>query len=147
MLENLWAVLLKSAEQSFIQITVFVGAVLLLFGYIDYKYQGAFVDTIAKSKRYQPLIGSLLGIIPGCGGSILVMPLYVKGKVTFGTVVATLIATAGDSAFVTLTQVPRDFAVVTFTCFVVGAVSGYIVDYYKIGEWVILVGYPGADAN
>lgn len=64
------------------------------------------------------------------------MPLYVKGSVTFGTVVATLIATAGDSAFVTLTQAPRDFAVVTFICLIVGTVTGYIVDYYKIGEWV-----------
>ncbi len=133
---ELAAFLLKSAGESFIQVTVFVGAVLLLFGYIDYRQQGAFIETIAKSKGYQPLIGSLLGIIPGCGGSILVMPLYVKGNVTFGTVVATLIATAGDSAFVTLTQVPRDFVLITAVCLVVGALTGYIVDYYKIGEWV-----------
>ncbi len=133
---ELATLLLKSAGESFIQVTVFVGAVLLFFGYIDYRQQGAFIEAIARSKKYQPLIGSLLGIIPGCGGSILVMPLYVKGNVTFGTVVATLIATAGDSAFVTLTQAPRDFAVITAVCLVVGAVTGYIVDYYKIGEWV-----------
>ncbi len=133
---EIWTILLTSAEGAFIEVTVFVGAVLLLFSFIDYKRQETFVKTIAKSKKYQPLIGSLLGIIPGCGGSILVMPLYVKDTVTFGTVVATLVATAGDSAFVLLTQSPRDFAIITPICFVVGAATGYIVDYYKIGEWI-----------
>ena len=37
MIGELWALLLTNAEDSFIQVTVFVGAVLLLFGYIDYK--------------------------------------------------------------------------------------------------------------
>lgn len=133
---NLWGIIIRSAEGSFIQVTAFVGVVLLLFGYIDYKQQGAFIEFIERSKKYQPVIGSLLGILPGCGGSILVMPLYIKGTVTFGTVIATLIATAGDSAFVTLTQAPKDFALITIICFIVGTISGYIVDHYGIGEWV-----------
>ncbi len=45
---------------------------------------------------------ALLGALPGCGGAIFLMPLYVKGQVSFGAVVSTLIATAGDSAFVLL---------------------------------------------
>lgn len=134
--EKIWAIILTSAEGSFIEVTVFVGIILLLFSFIDYKRQETFVSTIAKSEKYQPLIGSLLGIIPGCGGSILVMPLYVKGTVTFGTVVATLIATTGDSAFILLTQTPRDFLIITPICFIVGAAVGYIVDYYKIGAWL-----------
>jgi len=64
------------------------------------------------------------------------MPLYIKNTVSFGAVIATLIATAGDSAFVVLTQAPREFAVITFICLIVGTISGYIVDYYKIGDWV-----------
>lgn len=136
MYENLWGIILTSAEGAFIQVTVFVGAALLLFGYIDYRQQGAFIEAIEKAKKYQPIIGSLLGIIPGCGGSILVMPLYIKGTVTFGAVVATLIATAGDSAFVTLTQAPKKFALITVICFVVGTAVGYIVDSSGIGEWV-----------
>lgn len=133
---NLWSTVLTSAQGAFIEVTVFVGVVLLFFGYIDYKNQGAFIKAITKAKKYQPVIGSLLGIIPGCGGSILVMPLYVRGTVTFGTVIATTIATTGDSAFVTLTQAPRDFAVIVPVCFAVGTIAGYIVDYYKIGDWV-----------
>ncbi|NMA54308.1 MAG: arsenic efflux protein [Firmicutes bacterium] len=133
---TLGAVFLSGAEAAFIEVTVFVGVVLLLFGYIDYTQQGAVIEKIEKSKQYQPLIGALLGIVPGCGGSILLMPLYVKGSVTFGTVVATLIATAGDSAFVTLTQAPREFIYISVICLVVGTATGYVVDYYQIGDWV-----------
>lgn len=133
---DLWAIVLDSAQGAFIEVTVFVGAVLLFFGYIDYTQQGALIESIERSKAYQPLIGALLGIIPGCGGSILLMPLYIKGSVTFGTVVATLIATSGDSAFVTLTQAPRDFVVIIVICLIVGTATGYVVDYYQLGEWV-----------
>ena len=136
MIGDLWEIVLTCAEGSFIGVTVFVGAILLLFGYINYKQQGDFEKTIEKSKKFQPLFGALLGIVPGCGGSIFLMPLYVKGTVTFGTVMATLIATAGDTAFVIMTQVPKEFVIVTAICFVIGTITGYIVDYYKIGDWV-----------
>ncbi|NLY60920.1 MAG: hypothetical protein GX054_05425 [Clostridiales bacterium] len=46
MVGDLVEIILRSAEESFVQVTAFVGAVLLLFGYINYKQQGAFVDTI-----------------------------------------------------------------------------------------------------
>lgn len=121
--KDILQIIFKSAGDSFIHVTVFVGAVLLLFGYINFRQQGAFVERIEKSKKYQPLIGAFLGMTPGCGGAIFVMPLYVKGTVSFGTVVATLIATAGDSAFVTLTKAPKDFVIVTSISFVVGAIA------------------------
>ncbi len=133
---NLWDVFIKSAEGSFIQVTGFVGAVLLLFGFVDFWQQGRFVERIERSKHLQPLIGGLLGIIPGCGGSIFLMPLYLRGTVSFGTVIAATIATAGDSAFVTLTQAPKIFLSVTVLGFFVGVISGYIVDYFKIGDWI-----------
>jgi hypothetical protein len=136
MFEELWEIILRSAEGSFVQVTVFVGAVLLIFGFVDYLLQGSLVEMIENSKKYQPLIGALLGILPGCGGSIFLMPLYLRGTVTFGTIIATLIATAGDSAFVTMTQAPRVFALLTFICFVVGTAMGYITDFFKIGDWV-----------
>jgi hypothetical protein len=136
MASDIWEIILACAESSFIEVTVFVGGILLLFGYINFKQQGDFQQTIEKSRKYQPLFGALLGIVPGCGGSIFLMPLYVKGTVTFGAVMATLIATAGDTAFVILTQVPKEFVIVTAICFVVGVITGYIVDYFKIGDWV-----------
>ena len=35
------------------------------------------------------------------------MPLYIRGTISFGTIVATLAATAGDSAFVIIGLAPK----------------------------------------
>ena len=123
--------ILVQASNSFFQITAFLGFVLLLFGYIDYTQQGKLIETITRSRKLQPLIGALLGIFPGCGGSILIMPLYVKGTVTFGTVIATTIATFGDAAFVILTQAPRKFLIITLINFFMGTLAGYLIDYLQ----------------
>ncbi|MFA5577222.1 MAG: putative manganese transporter, partial [Tissierellaceae bacterium] len=125
--------ILYSAENAFIQVTAFVGAVLIIFGYVDYKLSGKLVEKIEKSKKAQPIIGSFLGLTPGCGGAIFVMPLFPKGSVSFGTVVATLIATMGDSAFVLMSVMPLKYLLVSVLSFIVAVITGYIVDYYEFG--------------
>lgn len=126
--EKLWS----SAENAFLQVGVFVGAVLLIFGYINYKTQGRFVQKLENAKRLQPVIGAFLGLTPGCGGAIFVMPLYLKGTVTYGTVISTLVATMGDSAFVMISTRPLDYLIVSVISFVAAIISGYAVDGLKI---------------
>ncbi len=134
MLSQIFEIIIDSAESAFIEVTVFVGAVLLLFGYIDYKKSGKLVQSIEESKDAQPLIGALLGLTPGCGGAIFVMPLFPKGTVTFGTIIATLIATMGDSAFVLISVMPKQYLLVSFLSFVVAVIVGYLVDRTSLGE-------------
>ena len=134
MFEEILGLIVVSAENSFIQVTVFVGAVLLLFGYVDYLLAGRLVKAIGDAKRVQPIIGALLGLTPGCGGAIFVMPLFPRGVVSFGTVIATLLATMGDSAFVLMSTMPKQWVLVSAISFVVAAASGYIVDLFPIGD-------------
>ena len=133
-MEDAFLIIIASASDSFVQVTVFVAAALLLFGYIDYRNQGEFVQYIEQSRKLQPVLGALLGLTPGCGGAIFIMPLFVKGSVSFGTVVATLIATAGDSAFLTISKVPLTFLAISAVSFVAAVITGYIVDYANVGE-------------
>ena len=132
MFEEIIQILLDCAEGAFLEVGVFVGAVLLIFGYVNYKTQGGFVRKLENAKRLQPVFGALLGLTPGCGGAIFVMPLYLKGSVTFGTVIATLVATMGDAAFVLITTRPLDYLIVSGISFVAGIITGYIVDALKI---------------
>ncbi|HHT89768.1 MAG TPA: arsenic efflux protein [Firmicutes bacterium] len=134
MFREILRLLVISAENAFIQVTVFVGAVLLLFGYIDYLLSGRLVKKIGESKKYQPIIGAFLGLTPGCGGAIFVMPLFPRGIVSFGTVIATLLATMGDSSFVLISVMPRQWILVSIISFVVAIAVGYIVDRLPIGE-------------
>ena len=134
---QIFELVLKSAEDSFIQVTVFVGAVLLLFGYINFRLSGKLVDKIESSKRVQPIIGALLGLTPGCGGAIFVMPLFPQGSVSFGTIVATLIATMGDSAFVLISTLPKAYILVSILSFIVAVIVGYLVDMTSLGDRLV----------
>ena len=131
--------LLQSAEDSFLQVGVFVGAMLLFFGYLNYKTAGGVVGVITKYKRFQVPMGAVLGVSPGCGGAIFVMPLYLRGTVTYGTVVATLISTMGDSSFVIISKMPREAVYIHLISFIVGILTGYVVDVLGIGRDIVHV--------
>lgn len=126
-----------AAADSFIQVGTFVAISLLLFGYANYRTQGNLIKQFTKHKKLQVFIGAILGLTPGCGGAILVMPLYLKGQVTFGTVVATLVATMGDAAFVLLVSMPKDYLIVSILSFIPALITGYLIDYFKIGNHII----------
>lgn len=134
MLREVLGLVVVSAENAFIQVTVFVGAVLLIFGYIDYLLSGRLVQKIGAAKKLQPVIGAFLGLTPGCGGAIFVMPLFPRGIVSFGTVIATLLATMGDSAFVLMSVMPKQWVLVSIISFFVAVSVGYIVDLTPIGD-------------
>ena len=127
-------IILKAASDSFLQVTVFVGIALLAFGLINYKLNGLLIAKIETSKKIQPIIGALLGLSPGCGGAILIMPLFLRGSVSYGTVVATLIATMGDAAFVLITKAPQTYLWISALSLVVSIITGYLVDYFNVGE-------------
>lgn len=137
MIGEILRLIISSAEDAFIQVTVFVGAVLLIFGYVNYKKSGRLVKKIEESKKTQLIIGSLLGLTPGCGGAIFVMPLFPKGTVSFGTIVATLIATMGDSAFVIMSVMPLQYIFVSILSLIVAIITGYIVDYFNFGDYLL----------
>ncbi|AZO95974.1 hypothetical protein D7D81_16015 [Halocella sp. SP3-1] len=137
-LNEILDIILGCAEGAFLEVGSFVGAVLLLFGYINYKKSGNFVRAIEKSTKWQPIIGALLGLSPGCGGAIFVMPLFVRGTVSFGTVIATLIATMGDSAFLIISTLPLHYLLVSIISFLVAIITGYIVDYCQLADKLLL---------
>ena len=99
---------------------------------------GKFVDKIRANTGWQPVIGALMGITPGCGGAIVMMPMYTRGYVTYGTVIATLIATLGDSAFVLIGAAVTDSSFIVpviavhIISFIIGICWGYLVDVMKI---------------
>jgi hypothetical protein len=69
-----------------------------------------------------------MGATPGCGGAVVVVAAYSSGNVGFGAVVATLTATMGDAAFLLIAVKPEAAAVVLPLSFVVGVLSGWVVD-------------------
>jgi hypothetical protein len=58
-------------RDAFLAVTVFVAAMVLLFSWLQYLTAGRFVEWIRSSRKWQPLIGALMGLTPGCGGAII----------------------------------------------------------------------------
>ena len=126
-------ILVASVRDGFVQVSAFVAVTVLLFGYVQYRTGGKLVRKIEANERYQPLFGAFMGLTPGCGGAIVMMPLYLRGTVSFGTVVATLIATAGDSAFVILALAPEAALYAYALAFVAAIAFGYAIDAFGMG--------------
>ena len=131
-------ILVVSMRDAFLAVTVFVAAMILLFSWLQFITAGRFMVWIRENRGLQPVIGAIMGLTPGCGGAIIVMPMYARGYVTYGTVIATLIATLGDAAFILIGAIFQDSSyltpviVVHATSFVVGVLWGYGVDSIEV---------------
>jgi len=103
-----------------------VGSVALVRG------AALFTDTrvlqrFTGARHGGPVVGALLGLVPGCGGAVVAVTLYGRDRIGFGVVVAALTATAGDAAFLLL-SVSFHIAVVTYAVAgVVGVLLGVVI--------------------
>ncbi len=132
-LQEAWDILIFSLRDGFVQVSAFVAITVLLFSYLQYRTGGRVVEYLRNNERMQPIFGAMLGLMPGCGGAIIVMPLYVRGTVSFGTVVAALAATAGDSAFVILALAPQAALYAYGMAFFAAILFGYAIDLWGLG--------------
>ncbi|WP_229401507.1 putative manganese transporter [Micromonospora okii] len=119
---------LRPLADAFMQVGVYVAVMVALFGWLRWRYGDRVTDGLTNRPRLGPLVGALLGVSPGCGGAIVLMPLYARGKVSFGTVVAALAATMGDSSWVVIAADPAFALRLHLLLFAVGLVTGYVVD-------------------
>ena len=87
---------------------------------------------LSKSKKSGPLIGSMLGLIPQCGVSVVASDLYIKKTITIGTLVAVFISCSDESLPILLSNNEKWYmAFLLFAVkFVAGFVTGILLDYF-----------------
>jgi len=87
---------------------------------------GADVSVLFQSwAPVMPLVGILVGFIPGCGPQIVVASLYLAGAIPFSAQLSNAIANDGDALFPAIALVPRAALVAT----IYSAVPAFIVGY------------------
>ena len=112
-----------------IMITVFVFVMMMLVDYLNVFTKNKIQKIIASKSRFkQYFTASFLGSIPGCLGSFMNVSLYERGLLSFGALAGGMIATSGDEAFVMLALFPKQAILLFAILFIVGLVSGYIID-------------------
>ena len=129
-LENdLFHIIINSISDAYLQVSVFVAAVLLIF----YGFESIFGINLGKKLKnggiFQVPVASALGALPGCGGALLVITQFTTGNISFGSVVAVLTSTMGDAAFLLIASEPKTGLFIMILGFVVGLISGWFVDY------------------
>ena len=122
-------ILFKAIADAYIQVSTFVAGTFFIFYGIERVLNIDAAAALRKAAVWQVPVAAALGALPGCGGAIIVVTQYVSGRLSFGSVVAALTATMGDAAFLLIAQEPLVGLAMLALGFIVGTLSGWIVNY------------------
>ena len=125
---EVWNIIQKAISDAYIQVTTFVAATLIIFYSLEKYFKFDLSSSITNRPYFEIVLASFLGALPGCGGAIMVITQYVRGKLSFGSVMATLTATMGDAAFLLIAKKPLVGFAMLVVGFIVGLVSGILVN-------------------
>lgn len=111
-----------------ILITGLVLIMMLMIEYFNIQSRGKWFSKLEGSKTRQVLLGSLLGLIPGCVGGFAAVSLYTHRLISFGALVAMMICSSGDEAFVILALIPKQGLLLFAILFVIAVCVGIATD-------------------
>ncbi len=110
---------------------------MVFIEFLILKYKKQLKNLVTKRRTFSYIIASFFGILPGCTGTFLMDSLYMTGLAGFGALIATMIATSGDEAFVMFSMVLSGkipfwpIALLMFTLFVLGIIGAFLADFLK----------------
>ncbi len=120
------------ALKNSILITGLVMIMMLLIEYINIHSHGNSFRKLKNSKIKQVFLAASLGLIPGCVGGFAVVSLFTHKLLSFGALVAMMIASSGDEAFIMLAMIPKTAIIIFLALFATGVTAGILVDkFYK----------------
>jgi hypothetical protein len=111
-----------------LMITGFVAVMMILVEYGNVLSINRLRPLLCGSRFTQYVVAAALGAVPGCLGAFVVVALYVHRSLRLGAVVACMVATSGDEAFVMLALVPRTALWLTLGLLLLGIAAGVLTD-------------------
>ncbi len=114
-----------------IKLVPFLFITYLIMEYIEHKTSEHSKETIKKSGRFGPIIGSLLGIFPQCGFSVSATNLYAARVITLGTLISVYLSTSDEMLPIFISEsVPIEIILkILLIKFIVGFIAGFIIDF------------------
>ncbi|NLL28907.1 MAG: arsenic efflux protein [Bacteroidales bacterium] len=110
-------------------LTGIVLVMMLMIEFINVKSNGKWLEKMQKNVHGQIILGTLMGLLPGCFGTFFMVSLFTHGNVGFGALVATLIATSGDEAFLMFSMFPVKAIIIHIFLAVIAIIAGYATHY------------------
>ncbi|WP_292372863.1 MULTISPECIES: putative manganese transporter [unclassified Methanosarcina] len=90
-----------------------------------------FKEIFLVNSVFQPFLVALFGLIPNCAASVAITMLYLKGVITYGSVIAGLCASGGVGLLVLFKEEKdkKDVLIILLLLFVISVSAGYIIQY------------------
>lgn len=121
-------------EHSFldsIKLVPFLFIAFFIIELIEHKLSDKSKKVISKSGKYGPILGSLLGLIPQCGFSVVATNLYITRILSLGTLISIYLSTSDEMLVILLSRNASISTILPLlgTKFLVGLISGFIIDF------------------
>ncbi len=111
-------------------ITGLVMIMMLMIEYVNIHSHGKWFTRLRRNRFGQVVLGAGLGLIPGCMGGFAAVSMYSHKLLSFGALIAMMIASSGDEAFVMLAMIPTGSLILMGILFVVAILAGWLVDRF-----------------
>lgn len=114
-----------------LKILPFLFLTFLLLELLEHKLNNKTKNIIKKSGKFGPVIGSLLGVIPQCGFSVVATNLYITRVISLGTLFSIYLSTSDEMLPIMLSQnAPLNIILLILIIKIIcGMFFGFIIDY------------------
>ncbi len=104
--------------------------IFLLIEIFENYFARKIANIVLFSKKFGPILGACLAIIPQCGFSVVMTTLFVKKYITLGTLIAVYVATSDEAIPILLADPEQFFTVVKIVGIklILAIITGYIID-------------------
>lgn len=113
-----------------LKILPFLFITFLLLELLEHKLNNKTKNVISKSGKVGPIIGSLLGVIPQCGFSVVATNLYITRVISLGTLFSIYLSTSDEMLPIMLSQNVsfKTILIVLLIKVITGMLFGFIID-------------------
>ena len=114
-----------------LNIIPFLFIAFLIIESIEHKLSNKSKKIISKSGKFGPIIGSLLGLIPQCGFSVIATNLYITRIISLGTLISIYLSTSDEMLPILLSEKASFQTIISLLSikFIVGLIAGFIIDF------------------
>lgn len=114
-----------------IKLLPFLFVTFLIMEYIEHKFSKKSKEKLSKTRRFGPLLGSILGAFPQCGFSVMATNLYATRIITVGTLISIYLSTSDEMLPILISKGVDFSEVFSFLLIkiIIGMISGFIIDF------------------
>ena len=108
----------------------FLFIAFLIIELLEHKFNNKTKNLIKKSGKFGPIVGSLLGLFPQCGFSVIATNFYITRVISIGTLFAIYLSTSDEILSIMLCEGSsfKTILLILFIKFICGCIFGLLVD-------------------